>query len=1079
MACGQNLAIIPQPAQQEATQDVQPVQFEPPPPEPPTPDAERRQLTVMFCDLVDSTMLSGQLDPEDLRDVIRAYQSTSAEVIERYDGYIAQHLGDGLMVYFGWPQAHEDDARRAVYAGLSIVDAMRELNVHLEQEKGVHLTVRIGVHTGLVVVGEIGKGASQEYLALGEAPNVASRIEGVAEPDSVAISAATYRLIQGYFLCHDLGKRVFKGVDNSRQVYRVVKESDVKSRLDIVVTRGLIPLVGRESEVALLQERWERVKDGQGQVVLLSGEAGIGKSRLLQVMKDHLTGEAHTLLECRSSPYYENTALYPITDMLKCILMWQHDDTPRGRLDKLEQMLRQYRLELEEAVPLFATLLSLSLPEGRYSPLNLSPQRQRQKTLETIVALLLQQAEQQPVLFILEDLHWTDPSTLELIDLLIDQTPTAALCIMMTCRPTFQPTWGSHPYLAKMTLGRLSRSQIEQIAEWVADGKRLPDEVLHHIVEKSDGVPLYVEEITKAVLEFGVLKEVNGQYELTGSLSTLAIPATLQDSLRARLDLLVTAKSVAQFAAVIGRQFSYALLQTVSQLDETILQHELARLVKAEIVYQRGTPPQATYTFKHALIQDAAYQSLLKSTRQHYHLRIAEGLQELFAETAQTQPELLAYHYSEGSLYDLAIEYWFKAGEQARHRFANPEAVSHLKQGLDALNHLSDSPKRHQQELDLCISLGNTLIPLQGYAAPEVAEVYGRAQELCHQVGDTRQLFPTLYGLCIYNMVQANHQAAYKLGEELVHLAHPDREGELLVGYRMLGWALLLKADLYAAQGQFERLVALYDPQKHGSLKFSYGQDHGVVGFCYGSWVLWLRGYPDQAQACCEEAIRLAQDLSHPLSLGYALGFVAIFQQMRRDVLMAQKLSDKAVKLCTDMDIPLWLAWGTFAQGWALAEQGDIKAGISRLRHGIGSALSFGAKIFQPHFQALLAEAYQKHGQTTAALHVLDESLIIAQERDEVYYLAEIHRLKGETLLRKNKQGASEDCFHQALDIARQQQARSWELRATTSLARLWQSQGKCQDAYDLLAPVYDWFTEGFDTADLKDANALIQGLGG
>jgi len=740
-------------------------------------------------------------------------------------------------------------------------------------------------------------------------------------------------------------------------------------------------------------------------------------------------------------------------------------------------MLRQYHLELDEAVPLFATLLSLSLPEGRYSPLNLSPQRQRQKTLETIVALLLQQAEQQPVLFILEDLHWTDPSTLELMDLLIDQTPIAALCVMMTCRPTFQPSWGSHPYLAKLTLSRLSRIQIEQIAEGVADGKRLPGEVLHHIVEKSDGVPLYVEEMTKAVLDFGVLKEVDGQYELTGSLSTLAIPATLQDSLRARLDLLVTAKSVAQYAAVIGRQFPYALLQTVSQLDETMLQHELARLVKAEIVYQRGTPPQATYTFKHALIQDAAYQSLLKSTRQHYHQRIAEGLQELFAETAQTQPELLAYHYGEGSLYDLAIEYWFKAGEQARQRFANTEAVSYLKRGLAALNHLSDSPKRHQQELDLCISLGNALIPLQGYAAPEVAEVYRRARELCHKVGDTPQLFPTLYGLFIYNMVGSNQQEAYELAEEFVRLVDPHQEVERLAGHRVLACALMLKGNLDTAQEQCEQLLALYKPQEHASLRFLYGQDHGVVGLCYAASVLWLRGFPDQAQSRCEEAIRMAQDLSHPLSVVYAHGTAALFYQMCRDVVRVQACSDITVGLCTDMDIPLWLAWGTLAQGWALAEQGDIDAGISRLRHGIDSALSLGARLFQPHLQAVLADVYQKHGQATAALHVLDEALIVAQERDEVYYLAEIHRLKGETLLHRNKQGASEDCFHQALVIARQQQAKSWELRAATSLARLWQSQGKPQDAYDMLTPVYDWFTEGFDTADLKDANALIQGL--
>jgi len=647
-------------AKPEVAREAQPSQSEPPS-EPPTPDAERRQLTVMFCDLVGSTTLSGQLDPEDYREVLRAYQLTCAGVIHRFDGYIAQHLGDGLLVYFGFPTAHEDDAQRAVHTGLGMLGAIQTLNESQEQDKGICLSIRVGVHTGLTVVGDIGEGAKHELLALGEAPNIASRIQGLAEPDTIAISAATYQLVEGYFDWDDLGLHTLKGVAEPQQVYRIVGESGARSRMEISSARGLTPLVGREQEVGLLLYRWAQVQDGQGQVVLLSGEGGIGKSRLVQVLKDHVAEEDYTRWECRSSPYYTNTALYPITDLLQRILQFQKDDCPEEKLAKLEQMLQQYQRPLEESVPLFAPLLSLSIPKDRYPPLPWSPQRQRQKTLEAIVAILLALAEQQPVLFILEDLHWTDPTTLELLDLLIDQIPTHAIYPLLTCRPTFQPSWGHRSYLTEITVNRLSQDQITRMVERVAGGKNLPEEVLQQIVGKTDGVPLFVEEMTKAVLESGVLKETDGDYELVASLTSLTIPATLQDSLMARLDRLVTAKAVAQYASVIGRQFSYELLQAVSQVDETILQHELSRLVEAELVYQRGLPPQATYIFKHALVQDTAYASLLKSTRQKYHQRIAQVLEEQFAETDESQPELLAHHYTEAGLNEQAVGYLQRA----------------------------------------------------------------------------------------------------------------------------------------------------------------------------------------------------------------------------------------------------------------------------------------------------------------------------------------------------------------------------------------------------------------------------------
>src|SRR5262245_913238 len=522
----------------------------------------------MFCDLVDSTKLSSQLDPEEYREVVRAYQRVCTDVIQRYDGHIAQLLGDGLLIYFGYPQAHEDDPQRAVRTGLGILDAMGDLNQRLQRERGIQLGVHIGMHTGLVVVGEMGDHGRQEQLALGETPNIAARIEGLAQPNTIAVSEATYRLVEGYFAYEALGEHALRGVIQPLQVYRVLGESGVHGRLDIASARGLTPLVGREQEVSLLLERWEQAKSGQGQVILLSGDPGIGKSRLVQILKEHIAHEPHVRWECRSAEYSQNTALFPLTDLFQRILRFDAHETPDEKLGKLEHALSQYRLPLEESVPLFAPLLALPVPEHRYPPLNLSPQRQRRKTLETIVAILLELAEPQPVLFILEDLHWTDPTTLELLTLLVEQVPTTAIATLLTCRPHFQPSWHHRSYITEMTLKRLSNTQVEQIVAGVTKGKALPQEVLQQIIAKTDGVPLFIEELTKAILESGDLKEVAGHYALTGSLRALTIPTTLQDSLMARLDRLMTGKIIAQLGATIGRQFSYDLLQKVSRLDE-------------------------------------------------------------------------------------------------------------------------------------------------------------------------------------------------------------------------------------------------------------------------------------------------------------------------------------------------------------------------------------------------------------------------------------------------------------------------------------------------------------------------------
>ena len=1093
------------------------------------PEAERRQLTVMFCDLVGSTALSEQLDPEELREVVRAYQQVSATVIGRFAGHIAQYLGDGLLVYFGYPLAHEDDAQRAVRAGLEIVGVLRGQGSGVGgQEKQQYLTVRlsqplqvrIGIHTGLVVVGEMGGGGKHEQLALGDTPNIAARVQGVAEPDTVVISAATHRLIEGYFTCRALGAQTLKGLSTPVPVYQVLGESGVQSRFEVAITTGLTPLVGREQEVGLLLERWEQVKEGAGQVVLLSGEAGIGKSRLVQALKEQVARGAHARIECRCSPYYQNSALYPVIEHLQRLLQFRREDTPQEKLRKLEETLGQYAFARREAVPLFASLLSLPLP-NLYPPLTLTPQKQKQKTLEAVLAWLLEEAERQSTLSVWEDLQWADPSTLEFLNLLIDQAPTARILVLLNFRPDFSPPWATRLHLTQLTLSRLARKQVEVMIERVTGGKALPAEVLGQLVTKTDGVPLFVEELTKMVLESGLLREADSSYELTGPLPPLAIPATLQDSLMARLDRLATVREVAQLGATLGREFPYELIQAVSPLDEASLQRDLARLVEAELLYQRGQPPQARYIFKHAMIQEAAYQSLLKSRKQQYHRRIAQVLEERFPETRETHPELVAHHYTEAGLREQATPYWHKAGQRAIERSANIEAIRHLTKGLELLKTLPDTVERTQQELTLQITLGPALMATKGYAAPEVESAYARARALCQQMGETSELFPALLGLSTFYLIRGEFHTARELGEQLLSLAQRVHDSALLVeAHYVLGTTLFHLGELAPAKEHLEQGIALYDPQQHRFLAFRYGQDPGVFCLCYMVRILCFLGYPDQALQRSQEALALAQELSHPFSLALAFTFAALAHQLRREGHAAQEQAEAVIALCTEQGFAFYLAMGTILRGWALTVQEQGEEGTAQMRQGLAAWRATGAELFRPHLLALLAEAYGKVGQAEEGLSVLGEALAAAHKSGKRFYEAELYRLKGELTLAQSSvqslassvkkssrfkvQGSTfpapnpapntqhltpstqhptpstqeaEACFRQAIEIARSQSAKAWELRAVMSLSRLWQQQGRQEDARQMLTEIYGWFTEGFDTADLKEAKALLQEL--
>jgi class 3 adenylate cyclase/predicted ATPase len=1098
--------------------------------------AERRQLTVMFCDLVGSTALSAQLDPEDYRAVVQAYHTIGVASIEKYEGHLAQYLGDGLLVYFGFPAAHEDDARRAVRAGLEIIETLRqqvpfplrgevpsspspfqgegstssasagEGNGNEQLYNTPHpnplpqgargLQVRIGIHTGLVVVGEIGEGKKREMLALGETPNLAARLQGLAEPNTVFISAATQRLIDTQFECQPFGSHLLKGIDTPIAVYHVQSERQAVSSLAGKTT--LTPLVGREQEVGLLLDRWEQAKEGRGQVVLLSGEPGIGKSRLAYTLREHVASEGSLLFEARCSPYHQHSALYPLIEVLQRTLLLTRQDTDDEKVTKLERALSLY--DMQESLPLFTALLSLPTP-SQYPPLTFTPQKQKERTLQALLQLLVAQAERQATVSVWEDLHWADPSSLEFLTLLLEQIPTTKLLLVLTFRPEFTPPWKPRSHISQLVLNRLGKKQVEAMIEKVAERKGLSAEVIEQIRLKTDGVPLFVEELTKSVVEsvgsIGSIGSIESPHHMPRQ---LAIPATLQEALLARLDRLSTARQVAQLGATLGREFSYELLHAVTPLSETNLQTALTKLVEAEILYQRGVEEQARYFFKHALIQDTAYQSLLKSTRQQYHQQIAQVLAERFPDAKANQPEVLAHHYTEAGLIEQAIPYWQQAGQQAAQRSANTEAIKHLTKGLELLRFLSDTPKRARQELTLQLALGVALQATKGFTAPEVERVYSRARELCRQVGETSQLFPSLWGLWAFYNVRGELETARKLGEQLLTVAQSEQDPTfLLQAHYSLGVTLVALGEFTLAREHFEQSLVLYDLRQHRLQAFRYGAfDPKVAGLSFVALVLWVLGYPDQALNRSQEALVFAHDLSHPSSLAQALIWTAWLHQYRREEQMAQDRAEAAISLSTDQGFPLWLGMATVFLGKALAEQGQEEAGTVQIRQGVAMLQAIGVGTALPYYLALLAEAYGKTGQTEEGLALLTEALVHAHKYAERLYKAELYRLKGELTLQqqlkvespKSKvpntqpltpnpqaEAEAEACFLKAIEIARKQQAKSWELRASTNLARLWQQQGKQHEARNTLSEIYSWFTEGFDTKDLQEAKALIEEL--
>jgi class 3 adenylate cyclase/predicted ATPase len=1043
-------------------------------------EAERRQLTVMFCDLAGSTALSERLDPEDLREVLRAYQKTCSAIVSRYDGHIAKYIGDGLLVYFGYPQAHEDDAQRAVRAGLEIVAHVAGLSGRFDKVPDLSLAAHLGIHTGLVVAGEMGAGHTREEMAIvGETPNLAARLEALAEPGTVLISDSTLALTEGLFVCEALGAQSLKGISKPVGVYRVVGETKARSRFEAAASRGLLPMVGRGQEMALLLDRWEQAKDGEGQVVLLSGEAGIGKSRIVRMLRDRVAAEDHVRLRYQCSPYHTNSALHPIIDQLERVAGIGRADPPDTKLGKLQALLAPSSSEPDVAVPLVAALLSVPVGDRFVLP-QLSPEQQKERTLAALIDQTESLAAQRPLLITFEDAHWIDPTSKELLDLMVDQVQAIRALVVITHRPVFEAPWGGRPHVTSLTLNRLGRRQSRTMVGALTADKPLPEEVMDQILAKTDGVPLFVEELTRTVLEAGLLKEESDRYVLAGPLPPLAIPATLHDSLIARLDRLPAIKEVAQTAAAIGREFSYRLLSEVSGTTAEALEDALGQLARAELVFRRGTPPQATYTFKHALVRDAAYESLLKSKRQELHRRIAEALERSFPERAEAEPELLAYHLCEAGSTEEAISYYRKAGERAAQRSANVEAMTHFERALDLLAMLPDSRKRDDAELDLRINLGPVLMAAKGYAAPQVDTCYTRARELAEKLGDAGRRFTVLYGFWQSRNISGRVSVAKQIADELVHLTERDIDtGRQLQAHHANWTSALCIGDLEGACAHTAAGIAVYDETRHRDHKFLYGaHDPAVCALGVKSVASWLSGRFEEVKPSMAESLALAEQLDHPTTSAVAHLFASVACYLAEDFERAIEVGDAGVALCEESGLLTWRQMIGVVRARARTDT-DCSDEIMELQRCIQAYRAGGHGIFWSWFMLLSAEAYWQAGDLDRAAADLERARAHSLENGESWFDAELQRLEGELILGRAAEdvAAAAAKFHKAKKIAAAQNAKSLELRAATSLARLWRDQGRIAEARSELAPVYDWFTEGFDTPGLVEARDLLDAV--
>jgi class 3 adenylate cyclase len=1038
--------------------------------------AGRRQLTIMACDVVGSVALA-HLDPEDLQQVVATCLGRVREVVEGYGGFVAASTADGILVHFGYPQAHEDDAERAIRAGLALTRAVADLEIGRLARP---VQPRIGIATGVVVIGDpIGPGAMAEPFAVGETPHLAARLLAVADPGAVVISAGTRRLVGRMFDCADMGGVAPKGAPDSIAAFRVLRESAIASRFR-ALRSSRIELVGRDEELALLRRRWDHAKAGEGRVVLIGGEPGIGKSRLVAALENAVRKGPHASLSFSCSPHHQHSALFPVVAQLERAAGFARDDPPALRRDKLATLLGGDATAPDD-LPLIAELLSLPGSATAAEPA-LSPQRKKELTFAALLRRLDMLASRQPVLMVFEDLHWMDPSTRELLDRTIARIEGLPVLLIATFRPEFQPPWAGQPHVAMLALPRLGRREGAALVRGLlADGPALAADIVDEIVERSDGVPLFLEEVTKVVLEAAASPEAARDSPAAIPGARPSVPPTLQASLMARLDRLgPAAREVAQVGAAIGREFSHELLLAAAPRGAGETGAALDRLVDAGLVFQRGVPPAAEYRFKHALVQDTAYGSLLRGPRQALHARIAAAMRERETPVAQSPPEVRAHHLAEAGEHEAAAAYWLDAGRRAAGRSANVEAVAHLTRGIAGLKGLPETSERRRQELTLQLALGPALMSASGFGAPQAVSAYERACHLAETVGDDRARFAAVWGSWLATgqtyapEVRGSREA---LVDELFRVAErlPDP------GFRMQAhhsaWATVMwRGKLVESREHVRQGLELFDRDRHGGHALVYGgHDPGVCGYGQGAMTLWLLGYPDQAAKSAQDGIDLAATLAHAPSLGHALWFAAVIGYFHRDVAMVLDRSERLIALGQEHGLPFYRTIGSIMHGWALSKRGHVAEGLPELQQAMNRYRA-SARTMSVLLSAMLAEAELCAGLTQEAIDQLDASDREAVIINMTFWRTGTLHVMGEALAAQNS-AAAEACFRTGLEVARDQQAKSLELRAATSLARLLEHQGRRDEARDLLTPVYGWFTEGFDTPDLKEAATLLPRL--
>jgi class 3 adenylate cyclase/tetratricopeptide (TPR) repeat protein len=1039
---------------------------------------ERRQITALECEL---TVLAGSssMDPEEVAEVLPEFLSRATEILKRLDGHSAQRLGRRLLAYFGWPRVHEDDARRAVLAAREMVKLVKDLNRSTGGAEPGTLALKLAIHSGPMVFSAAP--GTEDPMLVGDVPDVAAAIAGVAEPNQVYLSAAAHRLVEGAFSCAEAGAMEIKNLGQPLRLY-VLEENDATGETGATTARPKRQfLVARDQELETLRDRWELAREATGQIVLIRGEAGIGKSRLVQEFRAEVD-DTGVWLDCRCSPYHQNTEFYPLIDLLHRLLALVKPDQEMGEGERLEIVVRRLGMATETVVPLLAALLSVPLATA-YPPTNLSPEGRKKNTLAAMLDIVLRQAQRQPVLLLVEDLHWIDASSRGFLDLLLEMQGTARILSLVTFRPDFDPAWRQLSYLSEISLRRLGSKEVATLISLLAAGSALPHEVVKEMVEKADGVPLFAEELTKMVIESAAARAVKGGHQPAAAGERLAVPATLEGSLMARLDRLGTAKEIAQVASAIGREFTYELLSQCVSADEAALKGDLDRLLKSEIILRRGMMADASYLFKHALIQQAAYQSILTRDARRLHGKIAEVLENNFPHLADTQPEVVALHLARAGVADKAIDYWQRAAERSLKNSANSEAVAHLTNALELLGRLPESVERKRREMRLRIALALPLIAIRGYAAAEVDEVLCRARDLCRETGEDTELFRVLRLLWAFHTVRGDHGKAHEAARQALAMAESEDAADLkLEADRVMGSSLFYLGRLDEARQRFERAIELYDRERDHSHVLTYGQDPGVSSLANEALTLWFLGYPDRAMARGAEALSLARELAHPYSLCYSLFFCSWLYVFLQDLPKLEASTEEMILLSRHQSFPFWETMGIIVRGWVAAQQGDPVGGLATMKSGIASWRRLPAGMFLPTYLCLVADIHARQGEVTAGLATVAEGFEVVAKSGEALCEPELYRLKGELLsMRTESSGGwreAEACLIRARETAAMQASKTLELRATVSLSRMWLAAGKREAAQRLLDETRQWFGEGSETHDLKRADELRAELG-